>query len=1037
MKRRKTVRGLAAALALAALLLAAPAVRAASPEPTFCNLVIVARFADDTADAFNLQYDTGWSHVSNWTELRKMFGTDTGDHSVKAFISAVSEGRVVLNNYFPQDRGDGTAAVFTLAHDKTQYDYAGAGYAMVREVIDAIRSGAIALDAGVKLDYREPGWVDNLTLIVQGDSEEDRASPLYPHHTTYEGTDTLPGGCRVGNYNVLDSASLIPTVYTASEGLRGRQSTISHELLHTLGFPDLYRYSTSDLGDPVGLWDIMAHTTYQWQTYPLAYTRQQAGFLSALPVTAAAGTCRVDPVATAGGTCGCILKSPLSDTEFFVAEYRVKGNSYAGEFDSKIPSGGLLLYRVDTRYSSNKTGNNYIYVFRQNPTSVGGAAEDRTTAQYAVLQPDAAAGLTEYGSTDLAADYTQNTLYFADGSNSGIRVSNLRLDGEQLVFDVTMADYSAADVWQTAGGALADADGSEPSLLRAGTELYVAAEKTLTEGFATVVQHSSGSGWAQLGQTLSGLTSARLGLSPDGGVLLTGCQDDRQVMYRYNGQTGGWELLWQDTGSVSSGAACIASDGSAAYVCYIGLNDTAESVKLLDALTGAPVLAPLSGGLFSAPKLCSYGGAWYLMTADISGALTGTSQPAVFRYADGTWQAQDSFGGAQANLCDLCVSGGRLYALASGNGNEPVLAAFDGTNWTRESLSAAGSSLAALRLLPTGGKPVAVCADSSGTASAWRYDGAAWTRVGNAIAASCYALDAAIADDTVYAAVSVTGDAGDQLLIRQLALPRDPEPQTPEPEQPAENFTLTLTPPAGYTDARIYVDGTEYAARADGGSYSVTLPDGGAVTAIQYRYNAAGVPVGMGVWLLRYAGGAYSAVWQPELEDLLTYHGFSVRVTGQSGIRFKTGIARTTKAQLIAGTLAGWSLAEYGTMVMRDARRGETPFVLGGTGVKSGRAYWTEGGAVRDLVFETAAGRDRFTSVLIGLPAAEYKTDFAFRGYIILVRDGVRYTLYGPVVARSIYTVAGQLLDRGEFAAGTPADQFLRKLRTDADAVTA
>ncbi len=122
-------------------------------------------------------------------------------------------------------------------------------------------------------------------------------------------------------------------------------------------------------------------------------------------------------------------------------------------------------------------------------------------------------------------------------------------------------------------------------------------------------------------------------------------------------------------------------------------------------------------------------------------------------------------------------------------------------------------------------------------------------------------------------------------------------------------------------------------------------------------------------------------------------------------------------------------------MVMRNSRRAELPFVLNGTGVKSGRAYWLENGAVHDQVFESAAGRDRFTSVMIGLPASEYKTEFAFRGYIVLEKNGVSYTLYGPIVARSIYTVAGQLLDRGEFAAGSAADAFLRKLRSDADAI--
>ena len=78
------------------------------------------------------------------------------------------------------------------------------------------------------------------------------------------------------------------------------------------------------------------------------------------------------------------------------------------------------------------------------------------------------------------------------------------------------------------------------------------------------------------------------------------------------------------------------------------------------------------------------------------------------------------------------------------------------------------------------------------------------------------------------------------------------------------------------------------------------------------------------------------------------------------------------------------------------------------------------------------SGRYRFTSVLVGLPANQYKVEYAFRGYIILNKDGKDITIYGPVQARSIYALAQQVLNMGTYAQGSEADTFLRKLISDA-----
>lgn len=254
--------------------------------------------------------------------------------------------------------------------------------------------------------------------------------------------------------------------------------------------------------------------------------------------------------------------------------------------------------------------------------------------------------------------------------------------------------------------------------------------------------------------------------------------------------------------------------------------------------------------------------------------------------------------------------------------------------------------------------------------------------------------------------------------------------------KPTASTNVALAIPKGYTDTTVWLDGNPYMATVRNGHYIVQAPDTAAKTAVVYQYNSAGVPVGMYLWTLEYRNSAYAVTAQPGLENLLTYHGFSIRVTGKSGIRFKTGISADLRRTLTGSGVNGYVLREYGTLIMNNANRGRYPMVVGGEKVLSGMAYGTDSaGAAVDRIYETVEGRHRYTSVLVGLPVDQYKTEYAFRGYAVLERGGSRVVVYGPVVAKSIYSLANQLLKSGSYAEGTEINRFLKKLISDADAL--
>lgn len=256
--------------------------------------------------------------------------------------------------------------------------------------------------------------------------------------------------------------------------------------------------------------------------------------------------------------------------------------------------------------------------------------------------------------------------------------------------------------------------------------------------------------------------------------------------------------------------------------------------------------------------------------------------------------------------------------------------------------------------------------------------------------------------------------------------------------KPTSSNNVVLQVPSGYANDTVYLDGVPYTAARRNGRSIVTAADNQAKSAVVFKYNTNGVATGMYVWTLEYKNGGYVVTAQPELENLLTYHGFSVRITGKSGIRFKTGIDTNLRAKLTSTGVNGFKLKEYGTLVMNHANRGSYPMIKGGQKVSSGMSYGTKADGTKvDTIFATVNGRYHYTSVFVGLPAEQYKTEFAFGGYVTLEKNGVETNIYGPVVAKSIYNLAKQLLDLGTYAPGTEADLFLRKLVADADAVTA
>lgn len=992
--------------------------------PNMTNLVVFVRFADDTdTDVFN--------ESGNWAALLEMFTgpTSAPDRSFHHYIQTISDGALIVQNYFPQQLADGTGvATLTLPRTVSEYASGGADTVMIGDVIAAINDGTIPLDtASWTLNYRDGNYVDNLTIVVQG-APTSSSDFYYPHKSIYFGSDTV-AGLQVGVYNVIDSMSLLDKTEDGYY-LGSRWGVIAHEFLHSLGLPDLYRYSGD--GEPVGPWDIMAQTSSFLQ-YPLAVLRHQLGWLTMDTITEG-GTYTLSCASKTSGTRGFRLNTPLSSTEYFVVEYRKRSATMAG-YEYKLPSDGLLIYRVDTTVSgsSNNAGENYIYIFRPGVTSPGGADDSYLNSSGARLNSvyaaavDPSAGETGYGSTDLAAAYTNDTIYYADGSNSGIQLSNITLseDGEELTFTVDFADYTSDEYWSPLTSAAVGASTNAASIAyhTGNSSVYSAITENTGDSNHVKVYRCTGSSWAQAGATLTGYSDPQL--RAYGNELYLLClSNNRPTMFKLSGTD--WIKLWQSSYTEYDSGSIRFVEGDGLFVSCV---NASGAMELLSGAGGSPVVSNLTAAdKVTNPVVCRFGDHFYAVYSDYFAASPACNATvARCSVSGGAWEsAFHRFSVAQTNSHAVATDGTRLFIYAGASGSAPLLSVFDGVSWSDETLPGELTNTLDTTLMAKNGIPY-ICSvtGQGGKVRVFTKTDSGWRQLGSDVFASQSAADAVLSGDTIY--VAAYGSNTGAVYVRYHAVQAATTPTTP-------SYVVTVTPPSGYTDTTLWIDGVAYPATQNGGALSVTLQDGSAASVEMYLYNANRIPTGMYVWLLSYKNDAYQATAMPALADLLTYHGFSVRVAGGSGIRFKTGISAATRAALLsADGISGYRLVEYGTLAMLDNNRAQYPFVKGGTKVTSGRAYWKTGSTVNDKIFETVGERYRFTSVLVDLPVSAYKTDFAFRGYILLDNGTRQILLYGPVRASNIYTISQLVLASNQFAAGSSADLFLRKIISDAD----
>lgn len=978
------------------------------------NLVLMVNFREDGANTFQ----------TDFSRYQEMYTGPESEpnRSLSQYISTISDGQVTVNTYFPQVVNNVFLPV-TIQGSASDYPDAPSGEQFVQQVITAAQNMS-ELSFPSKLDsMRGDDYIDNLTIIVQVD-ENNTSGAFGSRKADWGDNQTLLHGWHVGAYNVLPTNMLrLGTNYDQGYALA------SHEFLHTLGAPDLYR-TAGEAGDPVGRWwDLMAGPNLT-ASYPLAYTRSELRWMD-IETLKESGTYTLWPAEGASGNRAYILKTSRSDSEFFVVEYRKKPENKQ-DYDYYIPESGLIVYRVNNAvdYHTNKEGNNYIYVFRKDTTDPAKAQENAFKAtvggQYR----------SSLGSSDLNAHYTSDTIFYSDGSNSGIVIDNVvtKEDGS-VSFDVEFPVLSADSYWLPKGESINGL--SSPAITgdTTGNSLYLAGivnengknqlkiySLEASDSSWKVMQAAADVGWGSQVDILSVAGKVYVAYTDASGYLCVRQVSAENVQQIYRSQTAIYPLRME-----------LLYEQDSLWISYAAKN----TLELINVWQPDGLLPPLtvSGANISGTKHFFYDNKWYAVYCDYFAQGTdGNGCIAVLQ--NGYWQklyTMDRLG--KVSSVDACVAGGKLYLAAANNSNAATaMLTYDGQQWNENILTDIQSK-DVVRLVVKDRIPyVFWTSGNEKTLQAAYLKDDSWQKLASTIGTDINGFDIFCGDNTLYAVGATTNGIASVKTMKTVE--GIPDPPVTEPEVGNGNVVLAL--PAGYdSSAKIYIDGVEAAstvwqndeARRLVAINSIVQPGTTAKTAAAYQYNASGIPTGMYVWRLSYNGSCYTATEVPEFENLFSYHGFSVRYTGNTGLRCTFGIDTAKKLQLISGSgLAGYRITEMGTLIMRPDLHAQYPMVYGSNKLGGGKTYGVINGKFSDKVIRRVNGRDQFANVLTKLPPERYNTSYIFRAYTVMEKDGSSVVIYGPEMSRSMYTVCKQILNRGDFKPGTSGYKFLKNI---------
>jgi M6 family metalloprotease-like protein len=998
----------------------------------FANVVVYVDFKDTDHTHPSLRYG---SCFKTDPLIEKLFDGEAYPRSLTQYLKKVSYNQLIVSNIFPQyNASTGTITPYELLGNAQDYASTTGRSQLVTEVIQQLQSANLS---GVNLDKNNDGCIDNLMIVVP--CETDVSNSLFYGLTTQYAGNEMVNSSLVRYYNIVTESG----AYMGQSG----SGLLIHEFMHTLGYPDLYN---NDGGTPVGTWDIMSLENHRVQ-YPLAYYRYKVSNWIDIPTVTTDQT-QYSLVAASASTDenknnqAVILKTGHSETEFFVIEYRKKGDTYGRSddgtvyydetsLDASIYDSGLIIYRINTNKTNNRESGAWAaYVFRPGDSYGSEGIELASNDKMSESCLSSESGRTSYGSEVTTATLSDGAITYSDGTNSGIVISNVgSASGDTITFDITFTEQAtgvSADWTLLNDGRDGETTCFVSSYMDSDGTIYCV-ETDYNNRYSQKIYCFDGTTWTYVCDAPAAAETMDCQLTVYNQTLYCAYMDKTNAylhLAKWSGSA--WSEVYRS--SIVGNEFSLASDSYGLTLAFVNFETFSTNSVYAYILTGSggnEYTVRASGTSESNIRVTMVNGAPYLVSREVSN----NNQITVWGFASGEWKNLGS--PCAGNAFDLTSDGQTLYLFASNDTAGGYLYTYDlsadSPGWQQCDGSFSDVKTNTVKAIIYAGVPYVFYeeSDSPYTTRVKGYVDSTWTEIG--LGVSNYGMNGMALygkDENLYAVYCRSADQ--KTYIKTHAAMAG---------QPAVTATTAITVdlPEGY-DPNLYIDGILYETTYDSttGKYVVDPGNTDAKVVTAYKLNTSGgYPVGMYVWILSYQDTAYAVTPLPEFENILAYNGFSARITGDTGLRYKSSIATSLKQNLLKeGGVDGYELKEYGVIAIPKAYISTYPLVYNGTNVRGTVDFKVnEDGTTSEILYVSENGNDYFTGLLVGIPKSQYKTDVAFRSYIILEKDGTEYIIYQLPQTRSLYYVSKQYLDKNMYASGTEEYEYLQQIIADAE----
>lgn len=385
---------------------------------TYNNLVVFIKFNGDS------DFTTPKSEIDSMLNNKGYY-----DISMNNYFKKITYNQLSMNSYcYPKSDSDKILAYediyprnyyrpYNATSNPDGYKENERGpreFALLKRAIEHI---ADEVPDTLNIDRNNDGLVDNVIFIVKG-NVGDWSDLLWPHMWELHSEDAYINNKKVLSFNFQLETCTYFTV-----------STLCHEMAHSLGFPDLYHYdSPFESLSPTGPWDLMCNNAQPPQ-HTATYMKYKYGtWIKDIPVIDY-GTYTIEANSWEGGRRNC-YKIPTSDpNQFYLVEYRNSNNL----FETGLPDGGLLIYRLDRRFNGCVKYNgddilDELYVFRPD-----GAYNKNGKINLATFSKDNQR--TEFNSTTNPTPFLN-----LNETDEIINICNISAIGDQMTFSYLPAN---------------------------------------------------------------------------------------------------------------------------------------------------------------------------------------------------------------------------------------------------------------------------------------------------------------------------------------------------------------------------------------------------------------------------------------------------------------------------------------------------------------------------------------------------------------------------------------------------------------------